>query len=132
MTRTSSFRRRSKSGKQARCGTGITLPLLFAVAAIVPLGAQAQSTGQVRGKVVFDNWCAPCHAPGPKHPGTQALAVLYKGEKPDALEQRLDLTPEFISTYVRNGVSIMPPSRKTEISAADLADLSAYLTRAQR
>ena len=74
------------------------------------------------------DWCAPCHAIDPrKHPGTQALQVLYKGEKPAALEQRLDLTSELVSYYVRNGVSIMPFFRKTEISDSDLADLGAYL-----
>jgi mono/diheme cytochrome c family protein len=33
---------------------------------------------------------------------------------------------------VRHGVSVMPPFRKTEVSDADLAALSAYLTRTQR
>ena len=53
-----------------------------------------------RGKQVFDNWCAACHAPGPRHPGTQALDVLYKGAKPGALEQRTDLVPA-ITQYLR-------------------------------
>lgn len=80
------------------------------------------------GKAVYDLWCAPCHAPGPrKHPGTAALQVLYKDEKPAVLEERLDLTPELVSFYVRNGVSIMPFFRKTEISDKDLEALGAYL-----
>jgi len=82
------------------------------------------------GKAVYDLWCAPCHAPGPrKHPGTAALQVLYKDEKPAVLEERLDLTPELVSFYVRNGVSIMPFFRKTEISDKDLEVLGAYLAR---
>lgn len=80
-----------------------------------------------RGREVFEYWCAPCHAPGPRHPGTQALDVLYKGAKPGALEERTDLTPEITSAFVRTGVSVMPPFRKTEISDADLAALAAYL-----
>lgn len=81
------------------------------------------------GKVVFDDWCRPCHDVEPrKHPGTAALEVLYKGEKPAALEHRLDLTPELVSFYVRNGVSIMPFFRKTEIDDRELADLGAYLS----
>jgi mono/diheme cytochrome c family protein len=80
-----------------------------------------------RGNEVFQYWCAPCHAPGPRHPGTQALDVLYKGAKPGALEERTDLAPEITSTFVRTGVSVMPPFRKTEISDADLAALAAYL-----
>ena len=54
-----------------------------------------------RGDEVFQYWCAACHAPGPRHPGTQALEVLYKGAKPAALEQRTDLVPELTRTFVR-------------------------------
>ena len=84
------------------------------------------------GKVVFDDWCRPCHDVEPrKHPGTAALQVLYKGEKPAALEQRLDLTPDITKFYVRNGVSIMPFFRKTEIDDRELDDLAAYLSPRQ-
>jgi len=80
-----------------------------------------------RGKAVFDEWCAGCHAPGPRRPGTQALDALYKGKKPGALEERTDLVPKLTETFVRKGVSVMPPFRKTEITDADLAALAAYL-----
>jgi mono/diheme cytochrome c family protein len=86
-----------------------------------------ESAVERRGNEVFQYWCAACHAPGPRHPGTQALDILYKGAKPGALEERTDLTPELTSTFVRTGVSVMPPFRKTEISDADLAALAAYL-----
>lgn len=89
---------------------------------------QATSESQLqRGKAVFDQWCGACHAPGPRHPGTQALDALYKGSKPGALEQRTDLVPKLTETFVRKGVSVMAPYRKTEISDADLAALAAYL-----
>jgi (+)-pinoresinol hydroxylase len=103
--------------------------LLFAlVAASVAPCTNAQDAATIRrGKQVFDDWCAPCHAPGPRHPGTQALDVLYKGAKPGALEERTDLVPAITQTFVRTGVSVMPPFRKTEIGDADLAALAAYL-----
>jgi mono/diheme cytochrome c family protein len=82
-----------------------------------------------RGKVVYDQWCGACHDPGPRHPGTQALDALYKGSKPGALEERTDLVPTLTETFVRRGVSVMPPFRKTEISDAELAALAAYLAR---
>jgi mono/diheme cytochrome c family protein len=88
-----------------------------------------ETADERRGNEVFQYWCAACHAPGPRHPGTQALDVLYKGAKPGALEERTDLTPEITTTFVRTGVSVMPPFRKTEISDADLAALAAYLAR---
>jgi mono/diheme cytochrome c family protein len=102
--------------------------------ALVALGgsAQAQDPLAARGNEVFQYWCAACHSPGPRHPGTQALEVLYKGAKPAALEQRTDLLPELTRAFVRTGVSVMPPFRKTEITDADLAALAAYLApRAQ-
>jgi len=82
------------------------------------------------GYDVFQKWCAPCHAPGPRHPGTQALEVKYKGtDTPAPLEQRKDLTPDLVKYFVRGGVSIMPPFRKTEITDQELDDLGAYLSR---
>ena len=99
----------------------------LAVAWLTASAALAQESAELRGNSVFQYWCAPCHAPGPRHPGTQALDSLYKGAKPAALEERTDLTPELTATFVRAGVSVMPPFRKTEISDADLAALAAYL-----
>jgi (+)-pinoresinol hydroxylase len=90
-----------------------------------------------RGKEVFQNLCSGCHGPviknaspgiGATMPGTDALAAKYKGTKPAMLEERTDLTPQFIKIFVRNGVSVMPRFRKTELSDADLEALSAYLT----
>jgi mono/diheme cytochrome c family protein len=97
---------------------------------LMMLGAmQVQAQDAAHGKEVYEHWCSPCHAPGGrKHPGTSALEILYKGEKPAVLEERLDLTLELVAAFVRNGVKIMPPFRKTEISDKDLADLGAYLS----
>ncbi len=100
---------------------------LAVVVAALAAEAGAQEASVARGDEVFQYWCAPCHAPGPRHPGTQALEALYKGVKPAALEQRTDLIPELTRSFVRTGVSVMPPFRKTEISDADLAALAAYL-----
>ena len=97
------------------------------VAALACTQAHAQESTAMRGNEVFQYWCAPCHAPGARHPGTQALQALYKGAKPAALEQRTDLLPELTRAFVRSGVSVMPPFRKTEISDADLEALAAYL-----
>lgn len=82
------------------------------------------------GHQVFDVWCLPCHAPGPKHPGTQALDILYKGELSGVLQERTDLSVEYIKVLVRKGVSIMAPFRKTEISDDELNNLAVYLSNA--
>jgi mono/diheme cytochrome c family protein len=107
------------------------LLLITIVSATVatPVYAQQPDALVTRGHAVFQHWCAPCHAPGPRHPGTIALGILYKGLKPAPLEQRTDLAPELTRAFVRTGVSMMPPFRKTEIGDADLDALAAYLAR---
>ena len=84
------------------------------------------------GKKVFDKWCAPCHAAGLDYPGTLALSAKYTGVKSPVLEEWTDLPPELTKIFVRNGISIMPFFRKTEISDAELEDLAAYLARNTR
>jgi (+)-pinoresinol hydroxylase len=84
------------------------------------------------GKHVFDKWCVSCHGVGDRMPGTASLAAKYGGSIPAALEQRTDLTPDFIRYFVRNGVLIMPAFRKTEVSDADLAALAGYLSHPKK
>jgi mono/diheme cytochrome c family protein len=91
--------------------------------------AEAQTAAADRGKVVYEHWCTPCHAPGPGHPGTQSLEIKYRGELPAVLEDREDLTPEFIRTMVRDGILMMAPFRKTEVTDAELDDIAAYLAK---
>jgi mono/diheme cytochrome c family protein len=91
---------------------------------------EARGTQAERGAAVFNNWCDACHRDSAQNaPGTRSLEFKYRGEIPGALEKRTDLTPELVEFYVRNGVATMPFFRKTEISAADLEALSAYLAK---
>jgi mono/diheme cytochrome c family protein len=106
--------------------------LVLAGLALAVASRGAAQPPRDRGRQVFEYWCAPCHARGPRHPGTQALEALYKGAKPAALEERTDLVPSITETFVRTGVSVMPPFRKTEIGDADLAALAAYLAPRSR
>jgi (+)-pinoresinol hydroxylase len=91
--------------------------------------ATVSGEGQPEGYVQYQDYCSMCHGDGPGKPGTMALRAKYKGSEPALLDQRTDLTPELIKTYVRNGISIMPIFRKTEISDADLDAIAVYLTR---
>lgn len=100
--------------------------IVLAVAACVGGLAHAQPAGA--GKQVFDHWCGTCHAAAPRMTGTAALDFKYKGEKPGALEQRTDLTPDVVKYFVRNGISVMAPFRKTEITDAELDALADYLS----
>ncbi len=93
--------------------------------------AQAQSLVE-QGNQVFDKWCIACHGE-PANPidmiGTRRLQERYQGALPAKLEDRTNLTPEFIEAIVRGGISLMPFFRKTEISDEDMVALKAYLTR---
>ena len=79
------------------------------------------------GQGVFKYWCWNCHGEGPGKPGTDALQTRYQGDPPAVLEQREDLDPDVVRYFVRNGTSIMPFFRKTQISDAQLDLLANYL-----
>ena len=83
-----------------------------------------------RGAAVFNNWCSACHSRGPQNaPGTASLEAKYQGAVPAALEDRRDLTPDLVKFFVRNGVAMMAPFRRVEVSDEDLDALAAYLTQ---
>jgi (+)-pinoresinol hydroxylase len=79
------------------------------------------------GEQLFHRYCWECHGDGPFHPGTQALQAKYHGTLPARLDRRTDLTVEFVTGIVRNGITVMPPARKTEISDAELKALATDL-----
>ncbi|MGO9591640.1 MAG: c-type cytochrome [Candidatus Acidiferrales bacterium] len=111
--------------KSVRAGLLVAMTLIFAAQAFP---APAPDDEQIeRGHKVYQKWCYPCHGPGADKPGTASLAA--RGQKPAVLEERTDLTAPMIKTFVRHGVLFMPTFRKTEISDADLAAISAYLTK---
>lgn len=101
---------------------------LFSLTVVFSVNANAQSAVE-RGEQVFDTWCTACHDDTRRTPGTAALQAKYQGAIPALLEERTDLTPEVVALWVRNGISIMPFFRKTEINDAQLDDLGAYLSR---
>jgi (+)-pinoresinol hydroxylase len=91
--------------------------------------ATVSGEGQPRGYVEYTKFCSMCHGAGLGKPGTLALQAKYKGSVPALLDQRTDLKAPLVKAYVRNGLSVMPIFRKTEISDADLDAIAAYLTR---
>ena len=81
-----------------------------------------------RGEAVYEYWCNACHGPEMLKPGTAALAIKYQGALPASLTERTDMVPEFVEQMVRQGISMMPFFRPTEVSDADLDALAAFLT----
>jgi len=95
-------------------------------AATLSAGVQAQDLQ--RGEAVYGKWCGVCHDAGRGMTGTQSLQLKYNGELPAVLLERRDLSAEQIKVFVRQGVLLMAPFRKTEITDAELDDLAAYMT----
>lgn len=79
------------------------------------------------GEAVYQRWCTHCHSPGRGNPGTESLQVKYGGKVPAVLLERTDLAAQAVANFVRSGVLSMPPFRKTEVTDAELAAVSAYV-----
>ena len=82
-----------------RSSFGVSAAGLVALAgcAALSLVASAQDEPNIeQGKAVYEHWCAPCHASGPGHPGTQSLQLKYNGSLPAVLLERTDLPAETI------------------------------------
>ena len=108
----------------------IQLPACAALLALATAGAaRSAEPAADAGRTVYERWCSHCHDAGLHHPGTNALTVKYKGVKSGVIREWTDLTPELVRFWVRNGISVMAPFRKTEISDAQLAALAQYLTQ---
>jgi (+)-pinoresinol hydroxylase len=107
----------------------LMLVLGSAVQAAAPASSPSAASAAGAGEAVYAHWCASCHAPGPGHPGTESLQLKYGGKLPAVLLERADLAPQAVSTFVRQGVLLMAPFRKTEITDVELAALSAYVAR---
>jgi len=100
---------------------------IFARREPAPTPVQAQIQAVVPpGKMLFEFWCLPCHGAGSGHAGTQAIERRL-GIDHAVLMLRNGLTPEYVTTIVRNGFQMMPPFRPTEISDKDLQELAAYV-----
>ncbi len=116
------------------------MKLLLGCAALLALGVVGSATAQqatrtgpgapelAEGRALYARWCAPCHAANPRLAGTMSLQAKYEGSVPAVLEDRTDLSAPVIRHFVRNGVAWMAPFRPTELSDAQLAQVSAYLT----
>ena len=103
--------------------------LAASIAISLALPAGAEPSAPPSGRAVYEKWCAPCHDPGINHPGTHALMVKYQGVKSGVLLDWTDLPPYTVKHFVRHGVTVMPPFRKTEISDTELDALAEYLSR---
>jgi mono/diheme cytochrome c family protein len=96
------------------------LPLAAAVAADKKPPAPAAPA--LDGKALFHEKCAMCH--GPTGMGT---GLLDRRVKPALLEERKDLTVDYVITAARTGIGNMPPIPRGEASDAQLGAIAKYL-----
>lgn len=121
--------------KQRSIAVGLTAMVIVAACGTLAAAPPAAPSVLARGESVYKTHCIACHGagignPGLEYkPGTDALRAKYNGQVPPVLSDRKDLDPAYVSYAVRNGVTLMPFFRKTDISDADLVALSSYLTR---
>jgi mono/diheme cytochrome c family protein len=106
---------------------------LAAAAALAGGAASAQSPqasaltpAQAKGKALFDGTCVYCHGPNGHATG---LIRRRLGDKDALITERTNLTAPYIHIAVRRGINSMPWYRRAELSDADLAAITEYLTR---
>ena len=106
--------------------SALSLATLLLMAAPHAFAADTQSADVAKGEQVFKAWCLPCH--GKVGPGTYMLAKRL-GNEESRIDQRTDLTGDYIRYVVRNGLNGMLPFRQTEVTDGELKDVIDYLTR---
>ena len=112
---------------RSMCALGTWLALSSTAQAAAPSASESPAPVTPVGAAVYAHWCAPCHAAGPGHPGTESLQLKYGGQRPAVLLERTDLSAAAVAAAVRQGVLLMAPFRKTEITDAELQLLAAYV-----
>jgi mono/diheme cytochrome c family protein len=103
--------------------------LLRGLLVVVAVTTQAAEPTPASGEAVYNRWCVHCHSAGRGNPGTDSLQVKYGGKVPPVLLDRADLSPQAVAQFVRTGILSMPPFRKTEVTDAELAAVSAYVAQ---
>jgi len=96
------------------------------VASLAGLGMSARAA-EMTGREVFDHYCAQCHGSS-DGPGTMQLRRT-RGKDRALLTERTDLTPNYIAYVVRHGLRSMPPFAPSDLPAAKLEALAAFLAK---
>jgi mono/diheme cytochrome c family protein len=78
------------------------------------------------GVALFEVHCGICHEQ--MGTGTMMLARRLGGDHA-LLADRTDLTADYVTHVVRNGIGSMPPQTRVDLSDAELASVVAFLTR---
>lgn len=104
----------------------LCVPALLLAALDVSAAEQpAKQTQPASGKDLYYSKCGACHLSGGM--GTGLLTRRLGAEKA-LIEQRTDVTADYVKTVVRNGILNMPRLSRAEVSDPELAAIAAYLS----
>ena len=118
---------------RARVGIAAALALAMIAAASVSAprsvaNNQAKDTASQldRGKKLFHAKCGYCHLQG----GTGTIMLGFRlGKDKALLEDRTDLSADYIRHVARAGIGSMPRLTRIEVPDSELNSIAAYLTR---
>lgn len=97
-----------------------------------PLPAGDRLAGGKAGAALFSNLCGACHLAGGMGTNLLTKQRVILGESPDSglLENRKDLTQNYVKIIVRRGRMAMPGLTRVEVTDAELDAIAAYLGKA--
>jgi mono/diheme cytochrome c family protein len=98
----------------------------FAALLMVPTLTLADAADVATGEQLYTARCALCHTGFA--PGTIMLGRRL-GQERALLAERSDLAADYVRYVVRHGLLGMPPFTRVDLTEAELAQVSAYLTR---
>jgi mono/diheme cytochrome c family protein len=98
----------------------------FAIAGAMARGRDDSQQKIEEGKKLFHERCGYCHLAG----GTGTIMLARRlGKDRSLLEERTDLTQEYIKKITRVGINGMPPHNRIEVPDSELDLIAIYLTR---
>ena len=97
-----------------------------------PLPAGDRLAGGKDGAALFSNLCGACHLAGGMGTNLLTKQRVILGEPPESglLENRQDLTQNYVKIIVRRGRMAMPGLTRVEVTDAELDAIAAYLGKA--
>ena len=97
-----------------------------------PLPAGDRLAGGKDGAALLSNLCGACHLAGGMGTNLLTKQRLILGEPPESglLENRQDLTQNYVKIIVRRGRMAMPSLTRVEVTDAELDAIAVYLGKA--
>jgi mono/diheme cytochrome c family protein len=102
------------------------LALSLVIAGAISQGANDSLQNIEEGKKLFHERCDYCHLAG----GTGTIMLARRlGKDRSLLEERTDLSAEYVKKITRVGINGMPPHNRIELPDHELDLIAFYLTR---